>query len=114
MRPLVMDFRTDVRAENTGDEFMYGPAFLVSPVTEPAATSRRVYLPDTKWYDFWNGVSVDGAREVNAEAPLDELRLFIRTALSFRWGVTSRGQPKSPPIRSSCAFTRSGWRVHAV
>ena len=79
MRPLVMDFRTDVRAENTGDEFMYGPAFLVSPVTEPAATSRRVYLPDTKWYDFWNGVSVDGAREVNAEAPLDELRLFIRT-----------------------------------
>ncbi|MGA7398827.1 MAG: TIM-barrel domain-containing protein, partial [Candidatus Sulfotelmatobacter sp.] len=46
MRPLVMDFRSDVRAENTGDEFMYGPAFLVSPVTEPAATSRRVYLPD--------------------------------------------------------------------
>jgi alpha-D-xyloside xylohydrolase len=52
MRPLVMDFRTDVRAQNTGDEFMYGPSFLVNPVTEAAATSRQVYLPDAKWYDF--------------------------------------------------------------
>ncbi len=78
MRPLVMDFRDDVRAQNTGDEYMYGPAFLVNPVTEPAATSRRVYLPEAKWYDFWNGASVDGKREITAEAPLDELPLYIR------------------------------------
>ena len=37
MRPLVMDFRGDPRAQNTGDQFMFGPAFLVNPVTDPAA-----------------------------------------------------------------------------
>ncbi len=78
MRPLVMDFRGDVRAQNTGDEFMYGPAFLVSPVTEPAATSRRVYLPDAKWYDFWNGSSNHGDREITGEAPLETLPLHVR------------------------------------
>jgi alpha-D-xyloside xylohydrolase len=78
MRPLVMDFRSDVRAQNTGDQFMYGPAFLVSPVTEPAATSRRVYLPKAKWYDFWSGASLEGAREITAEAPLEKLPLYIR------------------------------------
>jgi alpha-D-xyloside xylohydrolase len=78
MRPLVMDFRGDVRAQNTADEFMYGPAFLVSPVTEPAATSRRVYLPESTWYDFWNGATVDGAREITAESPLEKLPLYIR------------------------------------
>ena len=78
MRPLVMDFRTDVRAQNTWDEFMYGPSFLVSPVTEPGATSRRVYLPKAKWYDFWNGIVVDGEREVTGEAPLDRLPLYVR------------------------------------
>ena len=78
MRPLVMDFRSDVRAQNTADEFMYGPAFLVSPVTEPAATSRRVYLPESMWYDFWNGATVDGAREITAESPLEKLPLYIR------------------------------------
>jgi alpha-D-xyloside xylohydrolase len=78
MRPLVMDFRSDVRAQNTGDQFMYGPAFLVSPVTEPSATSRRVYLPNAKWYDFWSGAPLEGAREVNAEAPLEKMPLYIR------------------------------------
>ncbi len=96
MRPLVMDFRSDVRAENTGDEFMYGPAFLVSPVTEPAATSRRVYLPDAKWYDFWNGVSVDGKREITAEAPLDELPLYIRAGSIVPFGPAVEWSTEKP------------------
>ncbi len=96
MRPLVMDFRSDVRAENTGDEFMYGPAFLVSPVTEPAATSRRVYLPDAKWYDFWNGVSVDGKREITAEAPLDEVPLYIRSGSIVPFGPAVEWSTEKP------------------
>ena len=45
MRPLAMDYRTDTRALNIGDQFMFGPALLVNPVTEPGATTRRMYLP---------------------------------------------------------------------
>ena len=41
MRPLVMDFQDDVRAQNTGDEFLYGPSILVNPVTEAGAPARR-------------------------------------------------------------------------
>src|SRR5580698_8524379 len=78
MRPLVMDFRSDPRAQNTGDEFMYGPAFLVNPVTEPAATTRQVYLPDAKWYDFWTGSSVDGGRVIDAATTLERLPLYVR------------------------------------
>jgi alpha-D-xyloside xylohydrolase len=77
MRPLVMDFRNDVRAQNIGDEFMYGPAFLVNPVTEPGANHRQVYLPEARWYDFWSGASVEGGKEVTADAPLDRLPLYI-------------------------------------
>ena len=39
MRPLAMDFRTDVQAQNVGDQFMFGPALLVNPVTEPGASN---------------------------------------------------------------------------
>jgi alpha-D-xyloside xylohydrolase len=78
MRPLAMDFRADVRALNIGDQYMYGPAFLVSPVTEPAATTRRLYLPHAKWYDFWTGSSVDGGNMIDAAAPLDKMPLYIR------------------------------------
>ena len=78
MRPLVMDFRTDVRAQNVGDQFMFGPALLVNPVTEPSAESRRVYLPEAKWFDFWNGTAQEGGHAVEAAAPIDRLPLFVR------------------------------------
>ena len=78
MRPLVMDFRSDERAQNIGDQFMFGPAFLVSPVTEPAASTRQLYLPDAKWYDFWSGAPVAGGHMMEAPAPIDRLPLYIR------------------------------------
>lgn len=98
MRPLVMDFRTDVRAQNTWDEFMYGTAFLVNPVTEAAATTRRVYLPNAnaKWYDFWSGVSVDGGREITAQAPLDRLPLYIRAGSILPMGPDIEWSTEKP------------------
>ncbi len=78
MRPLAMDFRTDTRALNIGDEFLFGPAILVSPVTEPGATSRRVYLPKARWYDFWTGRGVDGGAAIDAAAPLNRIPLYVR------------------------------------
>ncbi len=78
MRPLVMDFRNDSRAENIGDQFMYGPAFLVNPVTEPEATNRQLYLPVSTWYDFWTGSTSAGGQMVNAITPLDRIPLYVR------------------------------------
>ncbi len=78
MRPLVMDFRTDVRAQNTGDEYLFGPSILVAPVTEQGATSKHLYLPQTKWYDFWTGLALTGGQAVDAGAPLKTLPLFVR------------------------------------
>lgn len=78
MRPLVMDFRADTRAQNIGDQFMFGPAILVNPVTEPAATSRHLYLPQALWYDFWTGAAIQGGRAVDAAAPIERMPLYIR------------------------------------
>lgn len=78
MRPLVMDFREDVHAQNIGDQYLFGPAILVNPVTEPGATTRRLYLPSVKWYDFWTGSSLEGGRTLNAPTTLDRMPLYVR------------------------------------
>jgi alpha-D-xyloside xylohydrolase len=78
MRPLVMDFREDIRAQNIGDQFLFGPAILVNPVTEPGATTRHLYLPNAKWYDFWTGATVQGGRALDAPSPIDRTPLFVR------------------------------------
>ena len=78
MRPLAMDFRSDPRALNIGDQFLFGPAVLVNPVTEPGATTRHLYLPKARWYDFWTGHVIEGGKSIDAPATLDRLPLYVR------------------------------------
>jgi alpha-D-xyloside xylohydrolase len=78
-RPLVMDWRTDPNTWNLGDEFMFGPAILVNPVLKANTTKRDVYLPAAAaWYDFWTGKLLNGNQEIDADAPLERLPLFVR------------------------------------
>ncbi len=79
MRSLVMDFRGDREALEVGDEFMFGPAFLVNPITKAGATSRPVHLPvGTDWYDFSTGAVLSGGQTVNAAAPIETMPLYVR------------------------------------
>jgi len=96
MRPLVVDFRTDVRAQNTGDQFMFGPAFLVNPVTEPGATTRSLYLPQAKWYDFWTGSAIAGGRTIAAGALLERLPLYIRAGSILPLGPDEQWSTEKP------------------
>ena len=54
MRPLVFDFPDDTEALKQQTEFMFGPALLVCPVTEPGIKTMRVYLPgdEQEWVSF--------------------------------------------------------------
>ena len=99
MRPLVMDFADDVKARRLNDEYMFGHALLVKPVTDPLYTwrdeSRRghtiypdvarasapvnVYLPDgSKWYDFFTGSCHEGGRTVMRPTPISDMPVYVR------------------------------------
>jgi alpha-D-xyloside xylohydrolase len=79
MRALFMDFPGDPKVADIADEYMFGPAFLVAPVTEQGATSRMVYLPaGADWYDFWTNDRVHGGQTIKVAAPIDRLPLFVR------------------------------------
>lgn len=96
MRPLVMDFRTDVRAHDIGDQFMYGPAFLVNPITQPGAATRQLYLPQAKWYDFWTGMELAGGRMIDAVAPLDRLPVYVRAGSILPLGPDEEWSTEKP------------------
>jgi alpha-D-xyloside xylohydrolase len=100
MRALAMDFRTDVRAQNTGDEYLFGPAILVAPVAEPGATMRHMYLPKAAWYDFWTGNSLQGGAAVDVPAPIDKMPLFVRAGSIVPMGpdVQYAAQKPADPI----------------
>ncbi len=79
MRALFMDFPDDPKAATVGDQYMFGPAFLVAPVTEQGRTTRPVYLPaGADWYDYWTNRRYSGGQTIEAAAPIDRIPLFVR------------------------------------
>jgi alpha-D-xyloside xylohydrolase len=78
MRHLVFDYPQDAEVYDIKDQFLFGPAFLVNPVTTQGATSRSIYFPAGDWYDFWTGEVTSGGTRVSVDAPLSEIPLFIR------------------------------------
>ncbi|MGQ9629314.1 MAG: TIM-barrel domain-containing protein [bacterium] len=78
MRAMCVDFPDDPVAVEQDTQFMFGPAILVAPILEKGARSRRVYLPDEIWYDFWTGERISGKRWIDVPAPLSRIPLFVR------------------------------------
>jgi alpha-D-xyloside xylohydrolase len=79
MRPLWMDFAHDPNVANIGTQYMFGPAFLVAPVTEQGQTEKNVYLPaGADWYNFWTNEKLTGGQWVKVAAPIEQIPVFVR------------------------------------
>jgi hypothetical protein len=79
MRALFIDFPDDPNVAGMGDEYMFGPAIPVAPVTEQGATSHSVYLPaGADWYNYWTNQRIRGGQTIKVRAPIDTLPLFVR------------------------------------
>jgi alpha-glucosidase len=90
-RPLVLDHQYDGTVRDLDDEYLFGTDLLVAPVTEPASTSRQVYLPEGDCYD-WHDGSPDGGRTfVIAPTPMDRIPLYARG------GAVVPMWPEAPP-----------------
>jgi len=78
MRHLVFDYQNDSKVFDIKDQFMYGPALMINPVTAAGITSRSVYLPAGTWYDFWTGATATGGANVTAPAPLTQIPIYVK------------------------------------
>ena len=89
MLPLAFDYPEDETAQNITDQYMFGDSIMVCPVTEPmyykpdsekidAEKTRRVYLPEGGWYDFYTNEYYTGGQWITASAPIDVIPLYVR------------------------------------
>jgi len=78
LRHLVFDYRDDPNVYDIGDQFMFGPALLVNPVTSAGVTARSAYLPAGGWYEFWSGSTLTGGVRISVNAPSSQIPLFVR------------------------------------
>ncbi len=82
MRPLFFDYEQDAQTHGIEDQFLFGPDFLVAPVTSYRTRYRQVYLPrGRQWLDAWTGQVHDGGESMEVPAPLKHIPVYVRGPL---------------------------------
>lgn len=70
--PYAAAIRQEVR-----DQFMLGDSLLVAPMFA-GQSSRKVILPQGKWYDFYTGDYAGGGEVIEIKPGLDRIPLYVR------------------------------------
>ena len=85
MRPLVFDFANDTEALKQKYEYMFGPALLISPVTESGVTTWQTYLPQNPggWTDYRTGKHYDGGQYITTTITKAHIPVFIRAGYTI-------------------------------
>lgn len=106
MRSLAFDFKNDPNVFSIPDQYMFGPAFLVNPVTEQLYTgtnaangkhTRDVYLPKTtSWYDFWTGKKYNGGQTLTQDVPIETMPLYVKAGSIIPMGPVVQYATEKP------------------
>jgi len=81
MRPLWMDFPEERKTFGMDDEYLFGDALLVKPVTASGQSDVIVYFPGNssqRWYDFDTFKLHNGGISDAIPTPMDKIPVFIR------------------------------------
>jgi alpha-glucosidase len=112
VRPLFWSASDDSALWGVEDAFLLGEALMVCPIVEEGMRSRQVILPKGRWYSFWDDAPLEGARQVNLEAPLEQIPVLVRAG-----SILPMEENKQlilhlyPPVQGSsegCVYTDAG------
>jgi len=78
MRSMWLHYPKDKQARGIGDQYLWGRDLLIAPVYKKGATTRNVYLPAGKWYDWWTGKLETGGGSVQRAVDLATMPIYVR------------------------------------
>ncbi|NJD22952.1 MAG: glycoside hydrolase family 31 protein [Melioribacter sp.] len=80
MRSMFVNYQNDENcySRNAQYQFMIGENLLVAPVVNSTESTKRLYLPEGKWYDWINNKIVNGGEWKIFEVPLNKIALYIK------------------------------------
>ncbi len=78
MRPLCYAEDSPTLLTNT-TTYLWGDAFLVSPVLEKGTTHQTVYFPkNAVWIDFWDSTPYEGGQTLQMPVDLHRIPVYVR------------------------------------
>ena len=82
MRPLFFEYDLDDKNNlhhiNNTKSYLWGDAFLVTPVVEPGVKSVPVTLPSGVWFDYFTGDKYQGNSTIELPTDIETLPVLVR------------------------------------
>ncbi len=78
LRPLLMLEQGEIGNIHREEEFAFGAKLLVAPVLRQGITTKNVYLPKGRWYDFWNHSPFEGGHVHEVPTSLETMPIFVK------------------------------------
>ncbi|GAB0193757.1 sucrase-isomaltase, intestinal [Grus japonensis] len=86
IRPVLHEFVEDTTTWEIYEQFLWGPALLISPVMHQSAVTVNAYLPNARWYDYYTEEDIGFRGQFRIlSAPLDHINLHIRGGYILPW-----------------------------
>ncbi|MCC2615495.1 DUF4968 domain-containing protein [Aestuariibacter halophilus] len=101
MRPMVMAAQGE-QWFDVKDQYLWGEAFLVKPITAPAQTAATVLLPGGVWFDFWTGNRHSGDKAI-VPVSLETIPVLVKAGSFVVMG---------PRMNTTQDYQRNQWQVH--
>lgn len=78
MRPLFFEDETNLSLINNSQSYLWGDAFLVTPIVDEKQTSVSVNLPLGVWFDYFTGKRYQGEQTIQLTPTLATLPVLVR------------------------------------
>lgn len=111
MKPMAYVWPEDPATHALWDQYMFGHAFLVAPITAPGG-QRSVYLPaGHEWYDFYQPNELyNGGRTIKVKVPFNRIPVFVPDNTIYVTGTIPLGN--RPGFDAAAA--KPSYTVHAI
>lgn len=115
MRPLLFECPSDTLAYSLSSSYLWGDAFLVTPVVDSAAKTVTVSFPtSSNWYDFYTGKRVQFSETVKNNSTQCIAQQQVPVAIDYI-PVFVRGGAFVPMIKgisSTSAYNKGKLEIH--
>ena len=78
MRPMFFSDESNPELIEIKDQYLWGDAFLVKPITEPEVTSSELWLPEGQWFNFWTGEGYRGGQMVDVPVTKRDIPVLVK------------------------------------
>ncbi|MDT8414181.1 MAG: glycoside hydrolase family 31 protein [Flavobacteriaceae bacterium] len=104
MRPLFYEEPDNIETYNIADTYLWGQAFLVSPVLQKAQKVKEIYFPKgSVWFDFYKGKKYQGGKNHRINLVQDHIPTFVRAGAFV---------PMTKPIQNTQAYDAGQLELH--